>query len=79
MDTLGQRIRFLRQARGMSQQDLAEAVGVTKQAVCQWETGRIETMKRTSFLRVSEILQTSPDFLVHGTTRRPAIKLENPK
>lgn len=32
--------RRLREAAGMSQQKLAEIIGVTRQAVCQYESGK---------------------------------------
>ncbi len=35
--TLGQRIYSLRKARGLSQEELAAAVGVSRQAVSKWE------------------------------------------
>ena len=37
--TLGQNICRLRTERGLSQGDLADALGVTRQAVSKWETG----------------------------------------
>lgn len=33
------RLKELRESRGMAQQDVAEAIHVTKGAVCQWENG----------------------------------------
>lgn len=36
---LGERIRAFRTERGLSQESLAEAVGVTRMAVSLWETG----------------------------------------
>ncbi|WP_366086126.1 helix-turn-helix transcriptional regulator [uncultured Flavonifractor sp.] len=33
------RLKELRESRGMTQQDVAEAIHVTKGAVCQWENG----------------------------------------
>ncbi len=35
--TIGQRIAQLRKAKGLSQEDLAERVGVSRQAVSKWE------------------------------------------
>ena len=37
--TLGERIIALRTARGISQADLAEVMGVSRQSVSKWETG----------------------------------------
>lgn len=42
------RIRELRQARGLSQARVAEDVGVSKPAVCKWETGA--SIPRTELL-----------------------------
>ena len=35
--TLGQRIQFYRKQKGMSQESLGEALGVSRQAVSKWE------------------------------------------
>lgn len=37
--TLGERIQALRRERGMSQENLAEALGISRQAVSKWEKG----------------------------------------
>ena len=37
---LGARIRAARQAAGLSQEKLAEQLGLTRQAVTKWETGQ---------------------------------------
>lgn len=34
------RIRVLRQAQGLSQVQVADALGISPPAVCKWETGR---------------------------------------
>ena len=36
----GARLRKIRRARGLTQEDLANATGVSRSAVAQWETGR---------------------------------------
>lgn len=37
MTTLGSKLSALRRARGLSQEQLAEAIGVSRQAVSKWE------------------------------------------
>ena len=66
METIGDRIRQCRIARGMTQLQLAEAVGVTKGAVSQWELGGTKNVKLDTFLRLVEVLHTTPDYLVSG-------------
>ena len=39
--TIGERIREARTAKGLTQEQLAEQVHVTKQAVYKYETGRV--------------------------------------
>ena len=39
---LNQRIRLLRQARNISQVDLAKRLGVTKQSISNWENDNIQ-------------------------------------
>ena len=37
--TMGEKILNMRKARGWSQEELAERIGVTRQAVSRWESG----------------------------------------
>lgn len=61
--SIGQNIRKLREARGLTQEELARAVGVTRPAVTQWESGwskpRMGTIEKlaTYFgISISELL-----------------------
>ena len=59
------KIRELRQARGLSQARLAEDVGVSKPAVCKWETG--VSVPRTELLPLlARVLDCSIDELFGG-------------
>ena len=37
--TIGDKIQYMRKKAGLSQEQLADAVGVSRQAVSKWETG----------------------------------------
>ena len=50
----GVRMRLLRQARGLTQDELARATGVSRSAVAQWETGRAGYGNR--IVRVADVL-----------------------
>ena len=39
MESMPQRLARLRRAQGLSQEKLAEALGVSRQAVSKWESG----------------------------------------
>ena len=39
--SVGKKIRDLRKLKGISQEDLGEAIGVSRQAVCKWEADEI--------------------------------------
>lgn len=72
METMGDRIRLLRKAHGLTQGELAELCGVTVSAVSQWETGSTASIKLEVFLALLEALHTDGPYLVFGPDRRPA-------
>lgn len=39
MDNFGERLRLVRHFRRMTQEELAESIGVSRTAVSNWETG----------------------------------------
>ncbi len=61
--TLGQRLQKARKESGLSQEELAEQLGVSRQAVSKWEndSGYPEMEK---MIRLSQIYQVSLDYLV---------------
>jgi DNA-binding transcriptional regulator YiaG len=72
METMGERIRQLRKARGLTQEAFARRVGVTKSAVSQWEDGSTKNLKLATFLLVCEILVTDAEYLIWGDDRAPS-------
>jgi transcriptional regulator with XRE-family HTH domain len=71
MESMGDRIRQLRIARGLTQTALGEQVGVTKSAVSQWEDGSTANVKLQVFMRLCAALRTDPHYLIYGETRGP--------
>jgi len=71
VETMGDRIRLLRVARGLTQADLAKACKVTKSAVSQWEGGTVANVRLQTFLRLLEALGTDAAYLIWGAEREP--------
>jgi transcriptional regulator with XRE-family HTH domain len=62
---IGARIRTAREEQGWTQDQLAEAVGVSRSAVAQWETGRAGQVT-TNLTRVAAALAVGVEFLMYG-------------
>lgn len=67
---LGERIKLLRKSKGHTQENFAELLGVSFQAVSKWERG--ESYPDISYLpTISRILNTSIDDLLGNTAQYP--------
>lgn len=64
--TLGERIRACRQSAGLSQEKVAELVGVSRQAVTKWEAGQSAPSTENLF-KLAEVLGTTVDLLLMET------------
>ena len=67
LDALGQKIRSLRMAKGLSQQQMADLMFVTRKTISNWEAGirepdvsMIGRVARSLGVEVSELLDDSP-------------------
>ena len=61
---IGQKIKALREEKGMTLEDLGNKVGVGKSTVRKWETGMIANMRRDKILKVADALGTDPAYLM---------------
>lgn len=61
---VGELIKKKRLERGMTQEELAEKVGVKKSAVAKWENGRVSEIKRSNLKMLSEALGVNPNELL---------------
>lgn len=68
---MGTRIRVLRNAKFLTQEELGDLVGVTKGAVSQWEGDKTENIKLQTFLRLLDVLGTKFEYLIFGVGKTP--------
>lgn len=68
--TIGNLIRKARKAKGMTQQALGDAIGVSKQLVWQWEMGKSDA--RTHIKALSIHLEQPIEYF-YATKRAPAV------
>ena len=66
---IGARIKDVRQERGWTQDQLAVAVGVSRSAVAQWETGRAGQITG-NLTRIAACLGVGVEYLMHGRDKR---------
>ena len=60
---IGKRVKELRIEKGLSQQDLGIAIGVTKVSICGYENGtRIPSLE--NLVKIADALATTTDYLL---------------
>ena len=77
METLGKRISALRREKGLKQDDLAETLGVSPQAVSKWEND-MTCPDITLLPQLAKVLGVSVDALLSGEEKEPDVKLLEP-
>lgn len=66
--TMGEKILSLRKARGWSQEELAEKVGVTRQAVSRWESSSAKP-DADKIIAICDLFGVSADYLLRDDYR----------
>ena len=64
---MAQRIKALRQEKGLTLEQVADVVGVGKSTVRKWETGMIANMRRDKIADLAKALGTTPAYLMGWT------------
>lgn len=67
MVDLGKRLFDLRKERGLTLEEVGQAVGVGRSTVRKWETGQIASMKRDKIKKLSDCLGVSPAYICGWT------------
>ena len=60
---VGQRVKTLRKAKNLTQQNLADMINVTKVSICCYEKGT-RTPNLDTFIDLVNVLETTPDYLL---------------
>jgi transcriptional regulator with XRE-family HTH domain len=71
VETTGDRIRVLREARGWTQEELGERLDVSRASVSQWERGETKNIKNLTFLKLVGELNTTAEYLLFGRDGAP--------
>ena len=62
--SMGARIKYLRELKGMTQDDLGSKLGVQKSAIRKYEKGEVENIKRSSIKTMADLFGVSPCYLM---------------
>ena len=63
--TLSDRLQVLRKSHTLSQEQLAEKLNVSRQAISKWESGQANP-DINNLLKLSDIYETSTDYILTG-------------
>lgn len=69
--SIGQRITELRTQRNMSQNQLAKAMEISRQAVSKWENGQ-STPDAAKMIKLADVLDTDVEYLTTGRAVVPS-------
>ncbi len=78
---MGEKIKALRNAKGLSQEELGKMVGVQKAAIYKYETGLVTNLKRDMIGRLAWALDCTPAYLMgweekQAPVTRPSVPLD---
>ena len=62
---MGQRIHEKREAAGLSVEELANKIGVSRQTVYKWEKGIVKNIDRDYIGKMAALFRCDPEWLMH--------------
>ena len=62
---IADRIQYLRKTKGMSQEEFAVQIGVSRQAVSKWESGQ-STPDLEKIIIMSNLIEVTTDYILKG-------------
>ena len=68
---MGQRIHDMREENGLTREELAEKLGVSRQTIYNWEAGKVKYIDRAYIGQMARWWDCDPDWLMHmeGTNK----------
>ena len=67
----GAKIKAARKAKGLTQEELGELLGVQKSAVAKYENGRVVNIKRSVLKKIADVLEIRPTELIFEEGQEP--------
>jgi transcriptional regulator with XRE-family HTH domain len=61
---IGKRIKDARLAKGLTQEELGNIVGLQKSAIAKYENGRVVNIKRSTLQKIAKVLGIRPSELI---------------
>lgn len=68
---IAERLKSLRLARKLSQQELGKKAGIHPVTICEWEKGNIRGIKLVSLQKLAAALNVTPNELLGTNEKRP--------
>ena len=72
---IGTKIKTARQAKGMTQEELGEILGVQKSAIAKYESGRVVNIKRSTLQELAKALDLRGSDLIIESNPKEAVAL----
>src|SRR5690606_36659786 len=66
MSTRGERIKKLRRDMNWTQDQMADAVGVSRGAISQWENDMVDYIKPQNLFKLARVTRCNPEWLFTG-------------
>ena len=76
MDMLvfAQRLKEVRNEKGVSAKELGEALGINKSTIHRYETGELKGIKQPVLQAIADYLNVNPDYLIGATDNKHTVK-----
>ena len=74
MNVFAKRLKEVREERGVSAKELAEALGINKATIHHYEKSDFKSIKSSTFIAIAEYLNVNPDYLTGATDIKQPVK-----